>query len=174
MLECLHIIVEREQETGELDSAAAGEVLELFGTIGGGRHQQKEQQHLFPRIRVHADTKQELLIQGLEEEHDGDVKHMIRLHSTLQGALHGDAISRREFPRVAGEWVKLERRHMAKEVTVLFPLAEQLLTVRDDQAIVEGFGKLDPRGSEALARTNERMRALCARLGVDVPGAAAG
>ena len=174
MLDCLQRIVDLEQETGELDSGAAAEVLDNFAGIGGGRHQDKEEQQLFPRIRVHADTEQETSIQKLEADHVDDVKHMIRLHSTLQGALHGDEISRREFPRIAAEYIAIERKHMAKERTLLFPMAEKLLTKRDDNAMIEAFAKLDPRGPQQRERTYEQMRALCERLGVELPGAAAG
>ena len=173
MINCLQRIVELEQETGELDIATASEVLELFANIGGGRHQEKEEQQLFPRVRVHADAEQEAEIQKLEQEHVNDVKHMIRLHSALQGALHGDEISRREFPRFAAEYVEIERRHMTKEKMILFPMAERLLTKRDDNAMVEAFAKLDPRGPQQLERAANQMRALCERLGVELPGAAA-
>jgi len=167
MLDCLELVAMHERETGELDGEAAEELLDLFHSFADGRHQEKEERHLFPRIRVHADAEQETLIQKLEMDHEGDVRHMIRLRSALQGAVHGDAVMQREFSRTALEYVGLERKHMSSERLVLFPLAERLLTDGDDKAMLEAFAKLDPGGPRARERTIERIALLCEQLGVE-------
>ena len=167
MLDCLQSIAETEQETGELDTGSAEELLELFEAFADGSHQTKEEQHLFPRLHMHVAAKEEALIQSLATDHKSEVGHMIRMRSTLQSAIQGDATSRSEFARVAAEFLNLERSHMSKETHVLFPLAERLLTTSDDKAILEAFQKLDTSGPGAQERTKERIRALCDHLGVD-------
>jgi len=168
MLDCLERIAVDEQTTGELDSAAAEELFELFDTFADGRHQEKEERHLFPRLHVHADPGEEALIHTLEAEHQSDVGYMMRMRSTLQSALQGDAVSRREFSRVANEFVDLERRHMTKERLVLFPLAERLLTKSDDRELLAAFEKLERGGPQARERATERIRALCGTLGIEL------
>lgn len=174
MLDCLERIATNEQTTGELDSVAATELFELFDSFSDGQHQEKEERHLFPRLQVHADTGEAALIHALEAEHRDDVGHMMRMRSTLQSAIQGDAVSRREFSRAATEFLDLERRHMTKERVVLFPLAERLLTKTDDKALLEAFDKLDRQGPQARERVTQRIRALCASLGIELERESAG
>jgi hemerythrin-like domain-containing protein len=168
MLDCLQSIAEGQKETGELDSGSAEELMELFETFADGSHQKKEEQHLFPRLHMHVASKEEALIQGLASDHKSEVGHMIRMRSTLESAIHGDATSRREFARAAEEFLSLERAHMNKEMHVLYPLARRLLTMEDDKAIVKAFEKLEISGPAAQERTKARISALCVRLGVDL------
>jgi hypothetical protein len=72
----------------------------------------------------------------------------------------------REFRREAHRYVAVQRAHVVHENERLLPLADQLLTPADDEAVVQGFAGLERAGSVAVKEVVGRIRALCARLGV--------
>ena len=75
---------------------------------------------------------------------------------------------KREFLSGADAYVRMQRNHMKAENKVVLPMADRLLTARDDASVVEAFERLDRTSPAAAKRLEERITALCQRL--RVPG----
>jgi hemerythrin-like domain-containing protein len=79
---------------------------------------------------------------------------------SLFNASLGDPTGRETFVDEAREYVDLQRRHLARENQGLLPLADQLLTDEDDQAVIAEFRS---REEEGLPReeVRSRVRKIC-------------
>jgi hemerythrin-like domain-containing protein len=167
MLECLERLTRDSEEAGRLDAAGAAELLALFQHFADGLHQEREERCLFPRLLARAGSVAERTEVGrLCGEHEQERLAMARMNKELLGGIFGDARSLREFQRAARRYVELHRAHVLHENRTLLVLAERLLLPEDDEAVLLGFTQLEHDGPEAVKRVFERIRSLCARLGV--------
>ena len=135
--------------------------------VADGQHQHKEEQALFPQLLRVTTASQEDLLRKLQDDHAREWRCMQDMRSNFPGAMSGEPLCVREFAKVAKAYVQLHREHIAHEDTVLFPLAEQLLSPADDAEVRSGFERVDAGGSD-MAGVFEQIRSLCKRLGVSV------
>lgn len=168
MLECLERLVADAAEREAVDTESALELLQLFESFADGRHQEKEERYLFPRLMVLGTARDSEVVHRLSKEHAGDRRSLITMRARLLGAVQGDPIGVREFAREAGEYAAAQRRHMTVENAVLLPMAERLLTRTEDDQIVEGFARIEAGGPPTEGWAFGRIESLCRRLGVPV------
>lgn len=172
MLQCLERIAVLAERDGRLDAAGTAELLALFTHFADGLHQEREERYLFPRLLARARSVTERTDIGrLCGEHEEERRALARMSQSLLGAVYGRPTSLREFQREALRYAQLHRSHVLHENQALLPLAEQLLTAEDDEAVMGGFVDLEHGGPQRLKQVFERIRGLCARLGIDTHAA---
>jgi len=170
MADCLEKLVAESHTRDQLDEATS-QLLFLYESFADGRHQDKEEQVLFPELLTCADEPTRTMLDQLMRDHGVERRHMARMRQNLDGAVHGEPLCLREFALEAGDYMELHRAHMLRETEQLLPLVEGLLTPEADERVVAGFEQLeggagDPHG---LA---EQIGGLCRRIGVPMPPAA--
>lgn len=143
----------------------------LYEAFADGRHQDKEEQVLFPALLDAASGKERQLLQKLMTDHEVERRHLAGMRVNLFGAVHGEPGCVQAFVREAGEYLALHHAHMLRESKILFPMAERLLTPELDQQAVEGFevlegGSGDPHG------LREQILSVRQRAGLPRPPAA--
>lgn len=133
-----------EQDNISLDEGRA-RLQELRGAIMDfiiplNKHTAKEEEHFFPLLGQYIGFEQGPLV-GIQEEHreiDGYIGHF--LHHTAEGTPLNSVEDIRAAARDAGEAFEVLTVHFVKEETVVFPMAETLLSPRDRERL---SGKLN-------------------------------
>lgn len=170
MAQCLETMVS-EARTDEIVPSECYELLHLYESFADGRHQEKEEELLFPELLSRASDEERRTLGRLLEDHEAERAHMASMRLNLLGAVHGEPLCVRAFARAASEYIALHRSHMQRETVLLLPMAERLLDPEADARVATAFEKLeggkgDPHG---LA---EQIHRLMERLGLPVPPAA--
>ena len=167
VLSCLEALARETVESGELDGDAAAATLSFLERFADGRHQVKEEAHLFRVALDRAPLESRDAIQRMLEAHQAECKLLDDLRQHLDLARCGDSWSTELFAMRAREYVALQREHARAEDEQLFPLIERLLGAADDEEILEGFEETDRLygPNEDLAATRFAT-SLCARMKV--------
>lgn len=173
VLGCLEEMAAEAQAAGRLDGTAARQAVDFFRNFADRCHHGKEEAHLFPMLES----------QGVAHEH-GPIGRMLYEHKRgrefLQGAVEaipgaeaGQPAALARFCTQARQYVSWLRDHIAKEDHVLFPLADRILTARDQQALGNGFARVE--ADDLGLGTHEKYLALANALAdrFHVPRAAA-
>jgi hemerythrin-like domain-containing protein len=170
LLQCLERVSVNAERDGRLDAATASELMALFTHFADGLHQDREERYLFPRLLARARSVTERMDVGrLCGEHEEERRAMARMSHELLGAIYGQPRSLRDFQREALRYANLHRQHVLHENQAVLPLAEAILTPEDDENIMQGFASLEREGPQRLKEVFDRVQALRARLGGEVP-----
>jgi hemerythrin-like domain-containing protein len=170
MSECLEMVISEGRAEEQLPPEAY-ELMHLYESFADGRHQEKEETLLFGELIATASDSDRRVLGKLLEDHEGERRLMASMRLNLLGAVQGEPLCVREFARAAGHYMDLHRAHMHREASVLFPMAERLLTPESDARVAAGFEEMeggpgDPRGLE------EQILRLRRRIGLPIPPAA--
>ncbi len=170
MAESLEAIVGRAQSDGILP-AEAYDLIMLYEVFADGRHQDKEEQVLFPSLLDAADEHERGLLERLLHDHETERSCMASMRSNVLGAVYGEPGCVREFVRDAREYLDLHHAHMMRESEIVFPLAERLFTAEDDRRCVEQFETIEG-GADDPHGMREQILHLRQRIGLPRPPAA--
>ena len=134
-----------------VDREALGWLLDFFRTFADRCHHAKEEANLFPALERH----------GLPRE-SGPLGVMLAEHEEGRALVRGMAEANdREIAKAVRGYVALLRAHIDKENSVLFPLAEQLLSEEEQRALAHAFEEVEQAQGPDL---HERLLAGLARL----------
>jgi hemerythrin-like domain-containing protein/uncharacterized protein (DUF2249 family) len=135
-----------------LDRPALASVVDFLRTFADRCHHGKEEQHLFPALERRGVPRDGGPIGVMLDEHEQGRRLLARM-SSGEDADVADAI---------GRYAALLRAHIAKENTVLFPLAEQVLTDAERATLGAGFAEVEQ--SLVGPGMHERLLAELSRL----------
>jgi hemerythrin-like domain-containing protein len=166
VLACVAAIAERCAVEQELDSRAAERAIDFFRTFADGCHHLKEEQFLFPALEAKGWPHQQGPTGRMVLEHRLGREYLDAMNRAVQ---QNNAAS---FCQAASDYIGLLRQHIAKEDNVLFPMADDTLTGRDEQWLLEQFRRHE---EELAAGTHERYLQLANDLTrqLGLPSAAA-
>lgn len=126
-------------------------------TFSERKHHPKEDNYLFKAMRERG-AEAGAHIADLEEDHTRGEDALRRLAQSLVRYEEG---GEREFPafeREVENFVRNYRDHMHKEESIVFPLAERLLSAQDWQAIDRAFEEnRDPLAADRDTRDFEKL-----------------
>ncbi len=171
LLRCLGALVDEALETGKVDQGAARSILRLFERFVDRNHQEKEELYLFPHMLSRATSDEARRIARLFEEHALERRRFVGMLLHLEGACSGDTASVDRFAQNAQLFLRLQRTHLREEERQMLPLADALLTARDDAEILQGFRQIDQRLG-VLADVHAELVELCRRFELVPPARA--
>jgi hypothetical protein len=116
-------------------------------------HNQKEEQHLFPRVEQRGVPRQSGPLSIMLAEHEAARGLLARLEPLVEAYAAGDATRLGALRSTFGEYIALCKDHYWKENDVLFPLAARVMSEADAAAIVAGIGQVESAlGPDTRAR----------------------
>jgi len=143
------------------DPATARKAVRYFSEFADGCHNQKEEQHLFPRLQAAGIPSQggPLAVMLAEHERSRELLEAFRALGTRVAA--GDAGAAPEMVRVFLEYGALLKSHYWKENDILYPMARRALGPQDGAAIVAGIEAIE---AGLGADTRRRYQALAREI----------
>jgi hemerythrin-like domain-containing protein len=154
----MEFLVERiRARKAKIDPRVFRAMLYYLDTFSERMHHPKEDNYLFKAMRERS-AEAGTHIADLEEDHARGEDALRRLAQCLVRYEEG---GEREFPgfeREVENFVRNYRDHMHKEESIVFPLAERLLTALDWQAIDRAFEEnRDPLAADRDTRDFEKL-----------------
>lgn len=118
-------------------------VLEFLREFVDEYHHGKEEQQLFPALEVRGVPRDSGLVLDLLREH-GEGRRCVRIMTAaMSEAIGEDPSAEGDFARYGREYAALLRRHIEKEDSELWPLAEQSLSDEDDARLAQAFAEIE-------------------------------
>jgi len=170
MTESLEALVARARAEDTLPELVY-ELLSLYESFADGRHQDKEEDVLFPALLDAAGDDDREVLGRLLTDHESERRYLSAMRANVLGAVHGNAASVHAFVREAADYLGLHHAHVRREQEILLPMVERLLTPDADARAVAAFeaiegGAGDPHG------VCEQILSLRQRAGLPRPPAA--
>jgi hemerythrin-like domain-containing protein len=137
-------------------------ILEFFRLFADRCHHCKEEDLLFPLLEKKGIPRSGGPIGVMLSEHDHgrELVHEMDLASTHFPDSSG--VSHLRWAQAAAEYTALLREHIAKENTVLFPVAENLLTNKEQEWLAREFERIEIE--KMGVGTHERLHARMNQL----------
>ncbi len=162
MLRILRVVAKRIEEGRAVPHEDLDAIAEFLSVFIDKCHHGKEEEYLFPALEAAGVAREGGPIGAMLAEH----KQGRVLVAALKEAIAALASSRRDaakqFASGARSYVDLLTRHIKKENEGLFPMAEGRIAPREDDALYEGYEKLE-RERIGVGR-HEQFHALLERL----------
>lgn len=169
VLSCLEKITEKANETGKLDTESANKVIDVIRTFADKCHHGKEENYLFTT----------LVEKGIPSE-DGPVGQMLSEHTlgrelvkamaeNIEEAGTGNKDSLWKFTDAANRYINLLKAHIQKEDSVLFPMANKILSEEDQENLQKAFKTVESEhmGTGTHEKYISIVVALAQKFGVE-------
>lgn len=152
--------LERQETVPPADLEAMIEFLSVFVDRC---HHSKEEEYLFPALEEAGLPRPGHPVETLLSEHATGRKLIATLRESLIRLQSGDAKAAQVFAETVSQYMDLLELHIEKERTVLFPLAEKHLDLRQDAELLAAFEKLEterigPGRHEAFHKLLKRLK----------------
>ena len=162
VLDCLERMTVDGRAEGRIDVERARAALEFFVTLADRLHHGKEEHLLFPLMEARGVPRHGGPIGVMVHEHETGRSAIARMKGSLDGAGAGDAEALAKFVAAAFDYLELLRDHIAKEDSVLFPMAEAVMRPDDATRLADEFARVDRE--ELGGGASERMFKLADEL----------
>jgi hemerythrin-like domain-containing protein len=143
VLACLERMTQECTLHGRLDPQPAREAVDFFRTFADRCHHGKEEAHLFPAMEAAGSPRQCGPTAVMLREHELGRLRVREMATAIDAAASGQADALQRFVDSARAYVELLREHIEKEDHCLFPMANQLLTEKDQQDLTAAFGRVE-------------------------------
>lgn len=127
-----------------------------------GFHHQKEEGILFAALERYGLSKETGPLAVMLAEHDEGRRYTQKMRLALEHLQTRDDASRNDLVLNAMGYVKLLRQHIYKEDNILYPLADKLIPLEQQQEIMDAFERLEL--DETGENVQEKYLGLAARL----------
>lgn len=159
-------VAEREarsiQETGKVRVDRLGQMVDFFRNFADRCHHAKEEDLLFVKMQERGMPIQGGPIAVMLAEHTEGRERVKAVAEALPRAAGGDAAAVTAVRNNLLAYVELLRAHIYKEDNILYPMADQLFTAEDQQALSEAFDKVE--AEEMGAGVHEKYHQLAHEL----------
>jgi len=163
-----HELIERSMAVlgnclDDLDQAAARparllRALDFLLEFGDRLHNQKEEQHLFPRMEERGIPRDAGPIGVMLREHQAERDLLRQLQALAPKLAAAPAAERADFRARALEYLRIRAEHIWKENDILYKMALQVLSAQDQAELLAAFRALDLETYGGKAREHfERM-----------------
>jgi hemerythrin-like domain-containing protein len=143
VLACLEKIADRCGSAGGLDRESASQALDFFRSFADRCHHGKEEERLFPLLEQRGLSREHGPTGVMRFEHDQGRALLGGMAAAVAAADAGDATARERFAAHARGYVDLLRAHIRKEDERLFPMANRVLSAKDQESLLEAFGAME-------------------------------
>jgi len=162
VLASLQAITDQATRQGRLDGVSSRQALDFFRHFADGCHHGKEERHLFPLLESRGFSPSHGPTGVMRHEHEMG-RHLLRgMAAEIEQAESGDADALKRFCLHAGTYIQLLRDHIFKEDHRLFPMAEEVLTDRDQDQLAESFAAVESK--DMGPGTHEKYLAIANEL----------
>jgi len=149
------------ERTGNVHTERVAQMIDFTRNFTDGDHHAKEEDLLFPLLEERSATAGGT-ISVLLSEHEAARDCIRAIDEALPDAAGPDRARREKAAVVIAGNLKLYAYllplHIGKEDSVLFPLAEELLSVQEQEMLAEDFGRLaDVEGAAEAAEHYHRL-----------------
>lgn len=128
-------LVGRAERGQGFEAAALRKCVDFLRLYADACHHTNEEQILLPLLDRRGIRADHPAVAGIVREHVEGRKQVSAMRASLAAAARGDEAARRRFCEAARHYLALLRQHINKEDHVLFALADQALTARDQAEI---------------------------------------
>ena len=137
-------VVAGKTERGEAVQAPHVDGIMEFLTIFIDKcHHGKEEEFLFPALEAAGVKRQGGPIGLLSSEHEQGRSLVADLKKHITAHRNGDRRAADDIRKTVHAYVTLLTQHIAKEDTVLFPMADEKLDSKQDESLFEAFERLE-------------------------------
>lgn len=118
-------------------------IVEFIRVFADKCHHAKEEGHLFPAMVQRGVPAESGPIGVMLYEHDLGREHVRAMGEALAGAARGERAAAQAFSEHARGYAGLLRDHIAKEDSILYPMAERVLDSAEDDRLFEAFERVE-------------------------------
>lgn len=143
VLDAMETMVDRLERGGEVRPAFFLEAAGFFAEYADGVHHHKEEDILFDSIIAGGMPAEQGPIPVMLMEHEQGRAFTRGIRDAARRLEGGNDSARRDLVAKARGYIALLRDHIAKEDQVLFPMADELLSVAAQAEVLEAFGRVE-------------------------------
>ena len=144
--------------TGKVDAERVGKLVEFFRNFADRCHHAKEEDQLFMRMKSRGVPAESGPIFVMLREHEQGRHHVATIAEALAKASAGEAAAVATVRENLLAYAELLRQHIGEEDNILYPMADQILTDEDQQALAEAFERIE--AEEMGEGTHEKYHRL--------------
>lgn len=149
--------LEKAWREGSPEPALVEKAVRYFSEFADACHNQKEEQHLFPRLAAAGIPSEGGPLAVMLVEHERSKQLLDAFRDLGRMVVAGDAAAAEEMLAVFLEYGALLKSHYWKENDILYPMGRRALGAADDAAIVEGISAIE---NELGVDTRSKYQAL--------------
>ncbi len=131
------------QNTGKVDTDKVAKIVDFLRTFVDECHHSKEERRLFPKLQEHGMSGEVGPIVVMLREHNEGRRRVAAIADTLQSVEKGGPEAARALALQLREYSELLRDHIDKEDSVLFNMADMVLTAIDEEQLVAAFDAIE-------------------------------
>jgi hemerythrin-like domain-containing protein len=143
-------------------------LVEFFTLFADRCHHGKEEEILFPTLEAKGLPRLGGPVGVMLQEHEAGRTLLAAMQESARQYRENGPEAGRRLARAAHEYDALLRDHIFKENSVLFTMAEGLLSEAEQEALAKRFERMEEE--KMGAGTHERLHALMSRLEVEILG----
>ncbi|HQP29854.1 MAG TPA: hemerythrin domain-containing protein [Deltaproteobacteria bacterium] len=143
VLDAASFEVLRISQTYKINPGKTAAMLDFFKGFVDRCHHTKEELHLFPMMGRRGQPRETGPLAIMTEEHIMGRIYLKTAAKALTLVDKGDQASIDEVGGNLGAYVDLLKAHIAKENTILFPLADSILTPQDQAELEKAFAEVE-------------------------------
>jgi hemerythrin-like domain-containing protein len=143
MLNILSAIITQAEQGRKINTEHLDQILEFITVFVDKCHHGKEEDLLFPALKVAGVAEQGGPIGVMLNEHTEGRGFVQAMSAALERYNAGDETAIHDFTESAHHYINMLHVHIDKENTVLYPMAESLLSDATDAQMTEGFETIE-------------------------------
>jgi hemerythrin-like domain-containing protein len=129
--------------TGNIHTDTIRKMIDFFRTFADRCHHAKEENHLFRMMHERGFPMESGPLAVMLHEHDEGRIRVKEIDRLIPSAEQGDTGAVSSIARLLSEYAELLRSHIGKEDNVLYPMAENILSQEDMDALAGIFEKVE-------------------------------
>lgn len=165
MLRVVNTICSRLESDGSFDDRQFERIIEFFRVFVDRCHHGKEEDMLFPAMKQAGIPDQGGPIGQMLAEHEQGRTYVRKMEEPLKRCQSGSVQADSEICMHARAYTALMTQHIDKENTILFPLADRVLSAERQAELFDAFEKLEDEriGKGVHEQFHELLNALARR-----------
>ena len=137
------------------------QLVDFIDVFADRYHHGREEECLFPVLALKGIPYHGGPLQAIEQQHEIERDLTAEMERAIKSFREDDPESRRHFVEAARRYSQHLIRHMEREESILFRLADEILDDEDKTALAEAFkqaeGQLPPRSQEEYERIAAKL-----------------
>lgn len=162
VLSCLSRMVSDAEKEGKTDRELAKDAVDFFRNFADKCHHGKEEAHLFPMFESRQQPGSCGPTTVMLMEHDEGRAHVRGMDESIEAASNGDRSALQKWANHAEAFIMLLRDHIQKEDLILYPMANEVFSMDDQEELRSLFEKVE---EEEMGRdTHEKYLGIANKL----------